>query len=242
MNGKLPILFYLQYLLISVAFYSPFLLMDFFKKESHNLQNMLETFKGRFREVASDVQDFGHYLVTLMCIFLIIILIMSLAILHLKRRSNQQINQCRQNVFTLNSTLFWGILHFLLLLTFWFTLNMEQIHVFTVFRFLIIFSHFIKSVVTIFENQKNFPELFSDTETNNRSSNFPLANVHPRQETVMPFVQFRQNARYLHLHLHKSIKLILFYTGGDGKENPFKLENLKKLWRISKVYEWCFDD
>ena len=152
-NGKLPVLFYLQYLLISVAFYSPFLLMDFFKKESHNLQNVLETFKGRFREVASDVQDFGHYLVTLMCIFLIIILIMSLAIVqYSKRRTNQQ-NLCRQNVFTLNSTLFWGLIHFVLLLSFWFSLIMEQIHVFTVIRFLIIFSHLIKSVVTIFENQ-----------------------------------------------------------------------------------------
>ena len=195
-NGKLPVLFFLQYLLISIAFYSSFLLMDFFKKESQNLENMLEPFKGEFKEVASDVQDFGHYLVTLMCIFLIIILIMSLAIFYSKRRTNQP-NLCRQNVFTLNSTLFWGLIHFVLFLSFWFSLIMEQIHVFTVIRFLIIFSHLIKSVVTIFENQKNFPELFSDPETNNRSSNFPLADIHPRQETVMPFVQFRQNARYL---------------------------------------------
>ena len=194
-NGKLPVLFFLQYLLISIAFYSPFLLMDFFKKESHNLQNMLETFKGGFREVASDVHNFGLYLTTLMCIFLMIILIMSLAILYLKRRSNQQINQCRQNVFTLNSTLFWGLLHFVLVFSFWFTIIMEQIHVFTVIRLLIIFSHFIKSFVTMFENRKNFPELFSDTETNNRSSSFPLADILPRQETVMPFVPFRQNAR-----------------------------------------------
>ena len=117
---------------------------------------------------------------------------------------NQQINYSRQNVFTLTSTLFWGLLHFVLFLSFWYSIIVEQIHVFIVIRFSIIFSHFIKSLVTIIENRKNLPELFSDTETNNRSSNFPLGDIHPRQETVMPFVPFRQNARYL---IYISIKV-----------------------------------
>ena len=206
-NGKLPILFYLQYLLSCVVFYSIFLLMDFLKKENQNHENMLGSFNGRFMGVAPNIRHLGQYFATLMGIYLILILIMSLGILYSKRRSNNQ-NYCRQNVFTLNATLIWGFIHFVLFSAFWFTLIMKQIHVFTVIRFFIILSHFIKSIVTIFENQRNFPELFSDTEMNNPSLNFPLANIHPRQETVMPFIPFRQNARYyskLYLILSKII-------------------------------------
>ena len=58
-----------------------------------------------------------------------------------------------------------------------------------------IFFHIIKSIITLFENQKNFPELFSDMETSNRSPYFDLKYIHPRQETLMPFIPFKQNAR-----------------------------------------------
>ena len=125
---------------------------------------------------------------------------MSLGIFYLKRRNTHQ-NYCRQNVFTLNGTIFWGLIHFVLFSSFWYTLKMKQMHVFTVIRFFIILSHFIKSIVTFFENQRNFPELFSDSNMNNQSSNFPLARIHPRQEAVMPFIPFRQNARYISFYL-----------------------------------------
>ena len=197
-NGKLPPIFYLLYLLMGVVFFSlflVFLLIGLVKDESQIYENMLETFKGVYKGLDSDVQSSAQYLLSLMCIFLILILIMCLGIFYSLRRTNNRNNR-RQNVFTLNSTLFWGFLHVVLFASLILTLMKEQIHIFIVIRFIFISSDFIKTVVTIIENQHNLPELFSDVDTNNRPSNFPLANIHPRQENNMPFIPFRQDARY----------------------------------------------
>ena len=109
-----------------------------------------------------------------------------------KIKKNQHI---RQNVFTFNLTIFWGLLHSSLFVSLIITLFMEEIHILSVIRILAIFSFTIKSVVTIFENQRNFPELFMDIETKIESSYCNLTNVCPRQETFMPFISFTQNAR-----------------------------------------------
>ena len=166
--------------------------------ESNYRENMLATFKGEFKEVASDSRHNGHYFATLMSVFFIVNLIMSLATFYSKTRSTNQQNHVRYNVFTLNWTLFWGLIHFMLFIPFWVSLNMEQIQVFSVIRFFLILSQLIKSLVALFENKKHLPELFSDMETNIRPSSFNMTPFHPtpRQETFMPIIPFRQDARY----------------------------------------------
>ena len=157
-NGKLPFLFYLQYLLINVVFYSQwllFILVSFLRYSDSFDENMLKSFKGGGQLVAYNVR----YFVLLMCIFLLILLIMSLGIFHLKRKSGK-LHHFRQNVFTFNSTLLWGLLHCSLFISLFITLFMEEIHIFSKLRILIIISLIIKSVVTIFESKRNFPELF----------------------------------------------------------------------------------
>ena len=122
-NGKLPILFYTQYILSSFVFYSLFLLLLFFKTdESQYFKNLLGSFNGDFNGLNRNIRHISRYFLTLMCIFFILILIISLGIFYLKRRYNHQ-NYCRQNVFTLNGTLFWGLIHLVLLISFWFTLR-----------------------------------------------------------------------------------------------------------------------
>ena len=200
-NGKLPSLFHILYLLICFVFYSLWLLLaafSFLFSHSDSLdENVLKTFKGESDEVTEiPFVRYWQYFATSMCIFLMLFLIMSLGIFYLKRKSKKH-RHCRQNVFTFNSTLFWGLIHFGLVISLHLTLILGEIHIIqiSVLRFFMIFSHFIKSVVTIFDNQQYFPELFSDMETSSRSFNFNLTNIYPRKENLMPFIPFRQNAR-----------------------------------------------
>ena len=192
-NGKVPFLFYLLYLLINVVFYSQWSFFILFRLLSDSKsfdENMLKTFKGEGQLL---VKKFTYF-ATLMCIFLMLLLIMTFGVFYLKRKSKKN-HHFRQNVFTYNSTFFWGLLHCSLFVSLIITLFMEEIHILSVIRILAIFSLTIKSVVTIFENQRNFPELFMDIETKNESSYCNLTNVRPRQETFMPFISFTQNAR-----------------------------------------------
>ena len=200
-DGKLPSLFYLLYLLICIVFYSLWLLLaafSFLFSHSDSLEeNVLKTFKGE-SEIVKDfsVVRYWRYFATSMCIFLILLLIMSLGIFYSKRKSKKH-RHFRQNVFTFESTLFWGLMHFGLFISLHLTLVLGEVLIIqiSVLRFFMISSHFIKSFVTIFENQKYFPELFSDMETSRRSCNFNFTNIYPRQEALMPFIPFRQNAR-----------------------------------------------
>ena len=200
-SGELPSLFYLLYLLISVVFYSQWLLLAVFSflfSPSKILEeNVLKTFKGD-DDLVKDISVYSYwrYFASSMCIFLILFFIMSLGIFYLKRKSKKNCH-FRQNVFTFESTLFWGLIHFGLFLSFHLTITSGEIDSIqiSVLRFFMIFSHFIKSVVTIFENQKCFPELFSDTEISCLSCNFNFTNISPRHETLMPFIPFQQNAR-----------------------------------------------
>ena len=197
-NGKLPTLFYLLYLLICVVFYSLWILLAAFSYLfSHSFdKSLLKTFKGE-NDLVKHISAvrYWRYFATSMCIFLMLLLIMSLGIFHSKRKSKKH-RHCRQNVFTFESTLFWGLIHFGLIISLYLTLILGEIHILqiSVLRYFMIFSHFIKSVVTIFENQKYFPELFSNTETS-RFCNFNFTNFYPRQENLMPFIPFRQDAR-----------------------------------------------
>ena len=159
----------------------------------NSLETAMQTFKGKIEETLDN--RIVSYFSSLMCVFWILILTMSLGIFHSKRKSKRHY-QFRQNVFTLNSTLFWGLLHFGLFISLYLTLKtMEKSHVLSFLRFLMAFSHIIKSIVTIFENQKNLPELFSDMKTNEQSSYFNFTNFSPRHQSLMPFIPFRQNAR-----------------------------------------------
>ena len=206
-NGKLPFLFYQLYLLMNVVFYSLWLLLAYFSflfSHADSLEkNVLKTFKGEWniplghpvgREIL--VHQYWHYFATSMCIFLMLLFIMSVGIFYSKRNLR---NHChsRQNVFTFNSTIFWGLTHIGLVITFHVTIlhvNFNILHI-LVLRFFMIFSHIIKSFVTFFENQNYFPELFSDTERSSPSFYYGLTNICPRPETLMPFIPFRQNAR-----------------------------------------------
>ena len=201
-SGVLPSLFYLLYLLTSGVFYSLWLLLAAFSLfTSDNLEKtVLKTFKGD-NDLVKDISVYRYwqYFVASMCIFLILILIMSLGIFYSKRKSKKNCHFC-QNVFTFESTLFWGLIHFGLFLSFLVSFHLTllgeiDIIQISVLRFFMIFSHFIKSVFTIFENQENFPELFSDMEISCRSCNFNFTNISPRCENLMPFIPFRQNAR-----------------------------------------------
>ena len=139
-----------------------------------------------------------RYFSTSMCIFLIVIMIMSFGVFYLKRRSKRHCHY-RQNVFTFKSTLFWGLLHFVIVISLYVTFTSGKVQIFTVIRILMIFSHFIKSIVTIFENQTNLPELFTNLETNNRSSFSNETTFYPRQENFLPNLPFKQNARWVWL-------------------------------------------
>ena len=202
-SGVLPSLFYLLYLLTSGVFYSLWLLLAAFSlfTNSDNLEEtVLKTFKGDNNFMKDNsVYRYWQYFVSSMCIFLILILIMSLGIFYSKRKSKRN-RHFRQNVFTFESTLFWGLIHFGLFLSFVVSFHLARLGEIdfiqmSVLRFLMIFSHFIKSVVTIFENQENFPELFSDKEISYRSCNFNITTISPRHQNLMPFIPFHQNAR-----------------------------------------------
>ena len=138
-NGKLPFLFYLQYLLISVAFYCQWSLIlayiAFFNSESLD-ENMLKTF--RFRG-GGEVNCFFRvkYFATLTCIFSMLFLFMGLDILYSKIKSKKHY---RQNVFTFNLTLFWGLSHCLLFIVSSMTICKGDIYIFSVMRVLIILS------------------------------------------------------------------------------------------------------
>ena len=194
-NGKLPLLFYLQYLLINFVFYSQWLLMlysQFYRFE----EQMLETFQlERDPKKVFEISIF-RYFSTSMCIFLIVIMIMSFGVFYLKRRSKRHCHY-RQNVFTFKSTLFWGLLHFVIFISLYVTFTSGKVQIFSVIRILMIFSHFIKSIVTIFENQTNLPELFTNLKTNNRSSSSNVTTFYPRQENFLPNLPFKQNARWV---------------------------------------------
>ena len=197
----MPSVFYKLYLLISVVFYSLWLLLaliGFLFSHSDSLEEkVLKTFKGeRNVEKEISVHRYWQYFATSMFIFLMLLLIMSMGIFYSKRNSR---HQCyfRQNVFTFNSTMFWGLTHIGLFISFHVTIlhvNFNVSHI-SVLRFFMILSHLIRSFITIIENQKYFPELFSDMEISSQYFYNGLTNICPRQEILMPFIPFRQNAR-----------------------------------------------
>ena len=200
-NGKLPSIYYSLYILISVVFYSQWLLIVCFRitySQSYKDEideAVLKTFgKGPIVKIPDIRFTYYHYFVISMCIFLMLLLIMSLGIFYTKSKLKKPTHY-RQNVFTLNLTLFWGLLHFGLFISNYLTLVLKEPFILSVLRFFMIIFPFMKSIVTIFETQKSFPELFSDMCTDKRSFSFNLTNVYPRQQNLMPFIPFQKNAR-----------------------------------------------
>ena len=194
-DGKLPTLFKILYLLISVVFHSQFLLArilavilsdSFYEKVLHAFKIKIITEEMMVDQI--------KYFITLMCTFFTLHLIMSLGIFYSKRKLKKP--HYRQNIFTFNSTLCWGLLHFGLIISLYLTLIfMNSSFILSVMRFLMIISQIIKYIVTLIENKNYLPELFSDIMTTNQPPYFNRTSLCPRPETFMPLVPFRQNAR-----------------------------------------------
>ena len=198
-NGTLPFQFYLFYLLVSVVFYCQWLLTAFSRFfgndfDSHKAKKLMKIFSGGEWDKTVEIPKV-RYFATLMFIFAILLLIMSLGIFYTKRKSENHYYY-RHNVFNFNLTLFWGLLHCGLFISLFLTLNMGEIIIHSLLSYCMICSHIIKSIVTIFENQKNFPELFSNMKIRNLPFNIiNPTKMEPRKEILMPSIPFKQNAR-----------------------------------------------
>ena len=131
--------------------------------------------------------------------FLTLLIFMILAIIYTLRKSKIKKQGQRKNVYTFFLTVFWGVLHISLILTFLLAMMMKKYLVLNVLRFVMIFiSHFLKPVITIIEVKRNFPELFMDniiSTVKPRNFFFNQTNLSPRREPLMPFIPFQQNAR-----------------------------------------------
>lgn len=121
-DGKLPFLFYLQYLLITVVFYSQYLL-TFTLSKNKNLKNLRKTMLSTFKSEEVKVIPIVHYFSTLICIYFMLLVIMVIGMFYSKRKSSK--HHYRQNVFTFNSTLLWGLIHFGLFISLYLTLTRE---------------------------------------------------------------------------------------------------------------------
>lgn len=136
----------------------------------------------------------ARYYVTLTSMFLFLLIIMSLAICYMKRTSLKKLH--RQNIYTLKSTLFWGFLHFGILILYHIAQIQKDFFFCSVLRFvLIFFTQFIKYVILIIDLRKNLPELFSDSNIHYGCNCIVLPVSCPRSEPLMPFIPFKQNAR-----------------------------------------------
>ena len=131
--------------------------------------------------------------------FLTLLIFMILAIIYTLRKSKIKKQVRRHNVYTFFLTVFWGLLHISLILTFLVAMLMKKYLVLNVLRFaMILISHFLKPIITIIEVKRNFPELFMDniiSSAKPRDFYFNQTNLSPRREPLMPFIPFQQNAR-----------------------------------------------
>ena len=192
-DGKISNLLKNLYALICVTFYvQPLLVISFIVSKCDFKIIVIKTFKV---EQSKGIQfSAARYYVTLTFIFLFLLMIMSLAICYMKRKSRSKLH--RQNIYTLNLTLFWGFLHFGILILYHSAQIQSDFIFCSVLRFvLIFFTQFIKYVILIIDLRKNLPELFSDSNIQYGNNCIILTVTCPRREPLMPFIPFQQNAR-----------------------------------------------
>ena len=193
-NGKISVLFKNLYAVISVTFYvQPFfvILSIIYNCDDFKI-NVMKTFRV---EQSTDIYfSAARYYTTLTFIFLVLLIIMSLAIFFMKKKSSTKLR--RQNIYTFKSTLFWGILHFGILILYHSARNQNDFIFCSVLRFVFIFlTHFFRFVILIIDVRKNLPELFSDSYVYYKDTCNILTVPCPRREPLMPFFPFQQNAR-----------------------------------------------
>lgn len=180
---------------MSITFYSqPLILISVIMSNSDGFKmNVLETFR---TEKLNGIPSTGSkYYSTISCIFLVIVMIMGMGIFYVKRNFTKL---SRQNIYTLNSTLFWGFLHFVILILYRSAQIQRDFFACSVLRFVMIFiSHFIKYIFVIIDVRKNLPEIMCNNRTFDvNEKNRIVINVsYPRKEPFMPFIPFQQNAR-----------------------------------------------
>ena len=202
-NGKIPPLFNYLYALVISTFYLLFLILFLsvyiIPRYSQFAVIVLNQFSMEEAENNLPFSKTQRINLAFLLTFLLLIIILIIAILYnLKGLSvNQKFK--RHNVFTLYLTVFWGFLHFVIVLIFFAALKNNWYLVLNIFRiFLIITSHFLKPIFTIVEVRQNLPELFVD---NSMSISYPKnffvshMNISPRREPFMPLIPFKQNAR-----------------------------------------------
>lgn len=202
-NGKIPPLFNYLYVLVILTFYLLFLILFLSVYIIPRYSQFAETVLVQFSmEEAKNNVSFLKYQGTnlaFLCTFLLLIMFMIVAILYKLKNSSVNKKYKRHNVFTLNLTVFWGFLHFAIVLIFFAALRNNWYLVLNILRFfLILTSHFLKPIFTIVEVRQNLPELFVD---NSMLISYPKdffvshMNISPRRETLMPLIPFKQNAR-----------------------------------------------
>ena len=201
-NGKIPSLFNHLDRVIFSTFYlliiTLYLITYIIPRYSQFSEVLLQTFSLD----GAQLMDYSFFkyqriFIYFTSVFLLLILFMILAIIYSKIRSNQK-QLRRYNVYTLSSTLFWGLLHFAIFLLFIAALIQKQYLALNVLRFVMILtSHFLKPFITLFDVRNNLPELFIDNLMTMNQQDFYVNHINflPRREPLMPLVPFRPNAR-----------------------------------------------
>ena len=192
-NGKISVQFKNLYTVMCVTFYiQPLLVILSIVFNDDFKINVIKTF--RVEKSTGIYFSAARYYVTLTFIFLILLIIMSLAIFYLKKSSSTKLH--RQNIYTFKTTLFWGILHFGILILYNLAQNQNDFIFCSVLRFVLIFlNQFIKFVIILIDLRTNLPEFFSDSNVYYQDTFNNLNVLCPRREPLMPFFPFQQNAR-----------------------------------------------
>ena len=201
-NGKIPPLFNYLYALVISTFYLLFLILFLsviIPRYSQFAVIVLNQFSMEEAEINVPFSKTQRINLAFLLTFLLLIMFMIISILYnLKGLSVNQKFQ-RHNVFTLYLTVFWGFLHFVIVLIFFAALKNNWYLVLNICRiFMILTSHILKPIFTIVEVRQNLPELFVD---NSKLISYPRnffvshMNFSPRREPLMPLIPFKQNAR-----------------------------------------------
>ena len=202
-NGKIPPLFNQLYALISVTFYvlflSLYLLVYLLPRYDQFSKTLLQQFRMEEDKKSFSFLKYQETHISFSLTFLTLLIFMILAIIYTLRKSKIKEQNQRYNVYTFFLTVFWGLIHISIILTFLLAMMKKMYLVLNFLRFvMILISHFLKPIITIIEVERNFPEFFMDNmtlPTRPRDFYFNQTNLSPRQEPLMPLIPFKQNAR-----------------------------------------------
>ena len=199
-NGKIPPLFNYLYALVISTFYLLFLILFLsvyiIPRYSQFAEIILNQFSMEEPENNVFFSKTQRINLAFLLTFLLLIMLMIIAILYNLKNLSENKKFKRHNVFTLYLTVFWGFLHFALVLMFFAALKNNWYLVLNIFRFfLILTSHFLKPIFTFVEVRQNLPELFVDNRSYPKNFLVSHMNIRPRREPLMPLIPFKQNAR-----------------------------------------------